>query len=132
MQYQELYAFAADAILLSHALFVVFVVSGLFLIFLGKFKAWRWVTNPWWRLTHLLSIAVVVVQSWLGIICPLTHWEMALRTKAGETAYEGSFISHWLNLLLYYQAPQWVFILCYSVFAALVLASWFWVKPRAF
>jgi hypothetical protein len=132
MQSQAFYSFAADIILVSHVLFVAFVVLGLFLIFLGKFKTWHWVRNPWWRGIHLLSIAVVAVQSWLGIICPLTNWEIALRTRAGEAGYGGSFISHWLNVLLYYQAPQWVFVVCYSIFAALVLASWFWVKPRTF
>jgi hypothetical protein len=46
--------------------------------------------------------------------------------------YAGSFVAHWLESVLYYQAPGWVFAVAYTVFAALVLASWFWVPPRPF
>jgi hypothetical protein len=132
MESQALYSLVADAILVTHILFVTFVVLGLILIFVGKFLSWLWIRNPWFRVTHLLGIGVVVLQAWFGVICPLTIWEMDLRSKAGETIYEGSFITHWLNELLYYQAPLWVFVTCYTVFGGLVLASWFLVRPRAF
>ena len=123
---------AADAILLLHVVFVAFVVLGLVLIFVGNALAWSWIRNPWFRLAHLIAIGVVVVQSWARIICPLTTIEMALRTRAGDTTYPGSFISHWLETILYYQAPPWVFVVCYTAFGALVVASWFWVRPRRF
>ena len=127
-----LFVLAADAILFGHALFVVFVVIGLVLILVGKAFDWAWVRNPWFRLAHLGAIGIVAIQSWVGVICPLTTWEMALRERAGEIAYSGSFISHWLETLLYYRAPAWVFVVCYTVFAAAVVASWFWVRPRPF
>ncbi|MGI9288494.1 MAG: DUF2784 domain-containing protein, partial [Pseudomonadales bacterium] len=122
----------ADAMLLLHVLFVAFVVLGLLLVIAGKAQAWSWIRNPWFRLIHLLAIGVVVAQAWLGIICPLTTFEMALRARAGDATYSGSFISHWLEAILYYQAPPWVFIVCYSLFGAAVIASWFWVRPRHF
>lgn len=123
---------AADVLLFGHVLFVLFVVFGLVLIFIGKSAAWAWVRNPWFRIVHLAAIGIVATQSWIGVICPLTTWEMALRQRAGELTYSGSFISHWLETLLYYQAPAWVFAACYAAFAALVAASWFWVRPRRF
>jgi len=123
---------AADAVLLLHTLFVIFVVIGLILLFVGKARNWSWVRNPWFRVAHLLAITVIVVQSWFGLICPLTSLEMALRSRAGDTVYTGSFIAHWLESILYYQAPPWVFVVCYSVFGALVAASWFWISPRSF
>jgi len=126
------YALAADAALLLHALFVVFVVLGLVLVLAGWGMNWRWVRNPWFRLAHALAIAVVVLQAWLGRACPLTAWEMSLRTRAGDAVYPGSFVAHWLELLLYYQAPPWVFTLLYSLFAALVAASWYLVRPARF
>ena len=132
MESRAFYSLVADAILVTHVLFAAFVVFSLILIFVGKFLSWRWVRNPWFRVTHLLGICVIVLQSWFGVICPLTIWEMDLRSKAGETIYEGSFIRHWLKELLYYQAPPWVFVVCYTAFAGLVLASWFLVRPRAF
>jgi hypothetical protein len=121
---------AADAVLLMHALFVVFVVSGLILILVGGALGWSWVRLRWFRLAHLAAIGVVVVQSWLGAICPLTTLEMELRTRAGESSYPGSFIAHWVEAVLYYQAPPWVFVLCYTAFGALVVAAWFRVRPR--
>ena len=132
MESRALYSLLADALLVTHVLFAVFVIFSLMLIFVGKFRSWMWVRNPWFRAIHLLGIGVVVLQSWLGVICPLTIWEMDLRSKAGETIYEGSFVKHWLNELLYYQAPPWVFVVCYTAFGGLVLASWILVRPRAF
>jgi hypothetical protein len=121
---------AADAILLLHVLFVAFVVFGLVLIFVGKFRSWSWIRNPWFRIVHLAAIAVVVLQSWFSVICPLTTVEMALRLRAGDETYPGTFISHWIEWILYYRAPAWVFGVCYTAFAALVVASWIWVRPR--
>jgi hypothetical protein len=132
MESQALYALVADALLVAHVLFVVFVVFGLIVVFAGNFLCWRWIRNPWFRVIHLLAISVVVLQSWFGVICPLTIWEMQLRSKSGQTSYDGSFITYWLNELLYYQAPPWVFVVCYTVFAGLVVSSWFLVRPRAF
>lgn len=120
----------ADALLIVHTMLVAFVILGLVATFAGYFLQWRWVRNFWFRLSHLAVIAIVVLQSWVGVLCPLTAWEMALRAKAGQAGYEGSFIQHWLQSILYYSAPDWVFILAYTVFGALVLASWFLVRPR--
>jgi Protein of Unknown function (DUF2784) len=124
--------FAADLVLLAHALFVAFVVFGLLLILAGKLRAWAWVRNPWFRLAHLAAIGVVVVQSWFGAVCPLTILEMSLRQQAGGAVYPGSFVAHWLEAILYYRAPGWVFALCYTIFGGLVLAGWYWVRPRPF
>jgi hypothetical protein len=55
---------AADLILLIHTLIVAFIILGLVLIFTGKVLSWAWVRNPWFRITHLLSISIVVIQSW--------------------------------------------------------------------
>ena len=130
MNFVTLYAFSADALLVLHVLFVIFAVVGLALIYVGNFLSWSWVRNRWFRLMHLLGIGIVVLQSWFGLICPLTIWEMDLRTRAGQAVYEGSFITHWLSGLLYYHAPPWVFIVCYTAFGALVAFSWFLVPPR--
>ena len=133
MNYQiVLYRIAADILLVLHTGFVVFVVAGLALILIGGARGWTWVRNPWFRLAHIVAIGVVVLQAWLGRICPLTTWEMALRSKAGDATYAGSFIAHWFQAILYYEAPMWVFAVCYTAFGALVVASWFWVRPRPF
>jgi hypothetical protein len=132
MDSSTIYLLAADTILLLHALFVAFVVFGLLLIFIGRFYGWQWIRNPWLRSVHLLSIAFVVVEAWLGVLCPLTTLEMALRERAGEAVYGGSFIAHWLGELMYYQFPWWLFVLGYTIFGVIVFLSWFWVRPHRF
>jgi len=132
MESSTLFLLAADLLLFLHVLFVAFVIFALVLIIIGRAFQWSWVRNPWFRITHLLTIGVVVIQSWFGAICPLTTFEMALRSRAGDTQYAGSFISHWLETILYYQAPPWAFAVCYTVFGLLIIGSWFWVTPRSF
>jgi Protein of Unknown function (DUF2784) len=127
---ESLLLLLADVILIIHVLFVVFVISGLVAIYVGHVNQWHWVRNRRFRIGHLLAIVIVVIQSWIGVICPLTTWEMALRESAGGDAYSGSFIQHWLQNLLYYSAPEWVFIILYTGFGSLVLASWFLVPPN--
>lgn len=124
-----LYAAAADLLLLAHWLFVLFVVLGLPLVFLGAWRGWRWVRNRWFRIAHLLAIGVVAAQAWLGVLCPLTVWETAFRRRAGQTAYEGSFIVHWLERLLYIDAPAWMFTAAYTLFGLLVVLAWVKVPP---
>lgn len=129
---ETLFLLAADLILVTHVSFVAFVVFSLVLIVIGRFAAWRWVRNPWFRYAHLAAIGIVVLQSWIGLVCPLTTWEMALRERAGDAVYSGTFIAHWLQAILYYQAPAWVFAACYTLFALLVAGCWFWVRPFGF
>jgi len=125
-----LYRLAADAVLMLHALFVAFVILGLALLPVGIWRGWAWIRHYGFRLTHLLAIGIVVLQSWLGAACPLTRWESSLRMRAGDATYPGAFIAHWVERLLYYRAPEWVFIALYTAFGALVVASWIWIRPR--
>lgn len=132
MDRTTLYLLAADGILLVHVLFVLFVLVGLALIVVGYFCHWSWIRNPRFRVAHLAAIGFVVLQAWLGRICPLTTWEMTFRERAGDATYQGSFIAHWLQSLLYYQAPAWAFTLAYTLFGLIVAATWIVVRPRPF
>jgi hypothetical protein len=118
------YRLFADIVLSLHVAVVLFVVGGLALIIVGNLKGRRWVNAPWFRVTHLGAIAVVVAEAWLRLTCPLTTLESWLRSKAGEETYSAGFIEQWLGRMLYYEAPAWVFVLGYSVFGLLVLAAW--------
>lgn len=120
----------ANAVLAVHAAFAGLVVGGLVGIIVGGLCHWQWIRNRRFRFLHLLGIGVVVCQTWLGIVCPLTTLEMWLRKQAGAVGYEGGFIEHWLRELLYYDAPAWVFTVLYTVFGLLVVATWFWLPPR--
>jgi hypothetical protein len=120
----------ADLVLVLHAGIVVFVVAGLLLIALGNWRRWDWVNALWFRVAHLAAIGTVALQAWFGIICPLTTLEMWLRSRAAQDTYAGSFVEYWVQRLLYFDLPPWVFVLAYSVFGLLVLAAWWYFPPR--
>lgn len=124
------YRIMADAVLVVHFAIVLFVIGGLPMIVAGNVLKWRWVNNFWFRLAHLLTIAVVTVQAWLGWYCGLTELEAYLRKQAGQSTYAESFIEHWVQYLLFYQAPFWVFVLSYTAFGFLVLLAWRYFPPR--
>jgi hypothetical protein len=125
------YQLLADVVLTLHVAIVTFVVGGLVLIIVGNLRAWRWVNALWFRLAHLAAIAVVVAEAWFGVVCPLTSLEMWLRAKARTTTYTGSFVEHWLQHILYYEAQTWVFTVGYSLFALAVAATWWYFPPRS-
>lgn len=120
----------ADAVLALHAGVVAFVAGGLVLVPAGNRWGWHWVNGWWFRLAHLGAIAYVAAQQWLGATCPLTTLETSLRLRAGQAGYQRSFIGEWLQRLLFYEAPGWVFTLAYTLFALCVAAAWLRFPPR--
>ncbi len=116
----------ADAILILHVAFVLFVVVGLILILAGA-RRWSWVRNRAFRAAHLGAIVFVSAEALLGITCPLTRWEDLLRSAGPQ---ERSFIGRWLARLLYYEFPEWVFAIAYCAFALVVLWAWRAVPAR--
>lgn len=116
----------ADLILVIHLLFVLFVGGGLLLIWTGALCEWRWVRNWWFRIAHLAAICFVTAEALLGMVCPLTEWEDALRGARTET----SFIARWIHRVLFYNFPEWVFTIAYVLFALVVALSLWLVPPR--
>jgi hypothetical protein len=86
-----LYSLAADAVLLLHLAFVVFVVLGGFLVLRWRKLAWA----------HLPAVAWGALVEFSGWICPLTPLEIALRQGAGDGTYTGDFVEHYIVALLY-------------------------------
>jgi Protein of Unknown function (DUF2784) len=125
-----MYPFLADAVLLVHCAFVAFVVLMVPLVYVGGVCHWAWVRYRWLRLVHLSGVLIVAVQSWVGVICPLTHLEDWLRMQGGQAGYAGSFMGYWLQQLLYWDLPPWMFVSMYTVFALLVGLTWLLVPPQ--
>jgi hypothetical protein len=115
----------ADIILIIHFGFVVFVVGGLALTWIGAASGWRWVRNFRFRTAHLAAIVFVAAEALAGIWCPLTLWEAQLRGVQVET----SFVAQWVHRLMFYDLPEWVFTVAYVAFAGAVAATWYFVRP---
>jgi hypothetical protein len=118
----------ADFVLVVHFAFVLFIVGGVGLIFAGGVLGWRWIRNAGFRYTHLAAIVFVAVEALVGMACPLTVWEDALRqaTPAAPT-----FIGRWVSRLLYYDLPGWVFTVIYVLFAIAVGVTLWLIPPRS-
>jgi polyferredoxin len=116
----------ADGLLVVHFAIAAFISGGLILVWIGAALGWGWVRNPWFRYLHLAAIGFVAAEALLGMACPLTVWEDLLR---GGTRSE-SFIGRWLQRLLFYQAPEWVFAAVYVAWAAASAATLALVPPR--
>src|SRR5579859_85740 len=115
----------ADAIVIVHLLIVLFILLGVPIVYLGAALHWTWVRGWRWRILHVGAILFVAAESLFGITCPLTLWEDTLRGR--QTA--GGFIERWIDRVLFYDAPAWVFTVAYVAFAALVLVTWMMIPP---
>jgi hypothetical protein len=82
---------AADAVLVLHFAFVLFVVLGGLLVL-------RWPRFAW---LHVPAAAWGVLIEFGGWICPLTPLENSLRERGGERGYAGGFIDHYVTSLIY-------------------------------
>ena len=81
----------ADAIVLLHLAFIVFVAIG------GAFVV-RW---PRLACVHLPAVVWGAMVELAGWICPLTPLESRLRAAAGDTAYSGGFIDRYIMPIVY-------------------------------
>jgi hypothetical protein len=85
------YSAAADAILIVHFAFVLFVV-------LGGVLVPRW---PRLALVHVPAALLGALIEFFGLVCPLTPLEIGLRQRAGEAGYRGGFVEHYVTAVLY-------------------------------
>ena len=116
----------ADFILVTHILFVVFVVAALPAIWVGAHNRRAWARSAALRGVHLAAILIVALESLLGIVCPLTQWESLLRGERTELG----FIQRGMRELLYWDLPGWVFTAIYCSFALLVIWTWIQIPPQ--
>jgi len=122
------YHLLADLVLAVHTACVAFVIGGFVAVLAGGVFGWRWVRNAWFRFIHLGLVLLIAGQALAGVLCPLTELENWLRRLGGQRQYPASFIGYWLDELLFFDVPLWVFAIIYTVFAVAVAAT-FWFVP---
>jgi len=115
----------SQAVLAAHLAVIAFNVFGLVAIPLGAWRGWGWVRGRWWRALHVASLAVVALQAALGRACFLTLWQSDL--SGGGRA--DPLVMRWVNSVIYWPLPIWVFTAAYLAVFAYVLALWVWVRP---
>lgn len=113
-----IYRLLADAVVLLHIGFVIFVM-------LGGFLLRRW---PKLIYAHVPAAVWGVLIEFAGWVCPLTPLENAFRARGGQAGYEGGFIDHYIIPILYpaglSRNVQWVLgvfalavnVIAYSLF----------------
>lgn len=114
----------ADAVVLVHLLFVLFVVA-------GGLLALRW---PWITVAHLPALAWGAYVEFSGRLCPLTPLENRLRAAGGAAGYEGGFVEHYLLPVLYpgglTPAVQWGLGAGLLAINAVVYGALLWRRSR--
>ncbi|MDD2877979.1 MAG: DUF2784 family protein [Acidiphilium sp.] len=111
----------AEAILAAHLGIIAFNVAGLVVIPLGAVLGWRIVRVAWLRLLHLALLAVVAGQALAGQACILTIWQSELASRGTAPS---PLIMHFVDQLIYWDFPFWVFTAMYvGVFLYVVALS---------
>jgi hypothetical protein len=119
----------ASAVLAVHLAVIAFNLFGLVAIPLGGALGWRFVRERGWRLVHLGLLAVVAVQAIAGRACFLTTLQDALSGVGGRTT---PLIMGFVNRIIYWPLPMWVFTAIYVVVLVYALALWWIVPPRRY
>jgi hypothetical protein len=117
----------AELVLAIHVGVILFNIFGLVATPIGAWLGRRFVHVFWWRALHLAAMIAVAVQAVFGQACFLTLWQAALDTDAGAPQ---PLIFKWVNGLIYWPLPLWVFAVFYLVLLAYTLALWRLVPPR--
>jgi hypothetical protein len=133
------YGFLADLMTLFHLCYMSYIVFGQLLVLVGWPLGWKWIRNPWFRLSHLGLILIVVGEASIGMNCPLTDWENDLRELAGQKFdYEGrtyrdiSFTGRMLRNVQFAAQDYWEAHINEVFYAAggVVLGTFLLVPPR--
>ena len=85
------YRLAAEAVLLLHLAFIVFVILGA-----AVAARWRWLVP-----VHVAAATWGFFIELTGRVCPLTYAENYFRLQSGESGYTESFIEHYLLAIIY-------------------------------
>lgn len=106
-----LYQVLADATMVVHFAFLVYVV-------VGGLLAWRW---PRTIVAHALAASWGLLITAFSLTCPLTPVEETFRRKAGEEGLPGGFIDTYVEGVLY---PERYVNHARALLALVVLLSW--------
>lgn len=116
---KTLFVVAADVVVALHLLWIVFLI-------LGAIPGRRWVWVKW---THLASLTFSVVLQIFRWVCPLTHLEIWLRKLGGAQPYEGTFIRHYVERIVYAEIPR--VMVFTGTLVVIAFSAWMYFTPKS-
>jgi hypothetical protein len=119
-----------NLVIVVHLAYFVFVVGGFFCILIGARLGWKWIRNPWFRIAHLLSVFIVLVEDRLAVNCPLNVLESSLRSPGGEAAQAPAEPISVLDQLLHHTISERVLDALYWTLGPLLVLLLFLVRPK--
>jgi hypothetical protein len=120
----------ADLIAATHIGYFVYVAGGSAAIVAGFLQRWQWIRNPWFRLSHLAAVYIVVFENAFNVACPLNTAEWQLRSTSQAAVEASSGVGGVLDQLLFHTIPGNVLNVMYSTLAVLLLVALVLVPPR--
>jgi hypothetical protein len=117
MNHASFYSFAADIVILTHFLWIIFLIFG---ALWGR-------RHRLVKIFHLFGLGFAVIIQIFGWYCPLTHLEIWLRRMHNpEITYSGSFIVHYIEKLVYFNiSMKVIFVLTIALIA---VSAWIYLK----
>jgi uncharacterized protein DUF2784 len=108
----SLYSGLATFVLFLHALFILWVVFAALVTHSRKILRWL----------HIASLVWGILTELLPWPCPLTVLENWLEAKSGVEPYQGGFLLHYLDKLVYPDVSVTVLTIAGGIICALNLA----------
>ena len=118
---------AAELVMIAHFLLAAFITAGFVAIPIGYKFGWSLAQNRRLRICHALVMGFITAETIVGLACPLTILELSLR---GDSPTQ-SFVSYWIQRILYWDLPHEMFIAVYFLFFSWVIFLWKWCPPKA-
>jgi hypothetical protein len=82
--------------------------------------------RPIWSTLHILALLWGIVAEVGPWPCPLTLAETYFEAGAGASAYQGSFLLHYLDAIVYPDLPAWAVTLAGVAVCVFNLAIYIW------
>ena len=116
----------SEIVLFFHFIVFLFITVSFFLIPFGYFQKWKWVKNKYYRLTHLVLMGIILIETILGFMCPLTILENFLRNNIEVD----NNLTQIIHQIMYWNLPNYQFIILYILSFSYLIFLWFFFKPN--
>lgn len=101
------------------------------LILIGAKLQWKWIRIRWLRRIHVAMILFVMIEYFIGMMCPLTVLEEYLRQQPAEkSVYPMGFFPALISKILFSDFEPWVYGAIYVAGAFIIILLYRKVPPH--